>query len=47
MPAPDKRIRNVCTNPGEYPFCSRACAEHAYWFTDLPKFLDEFNTPNP
>lgn len=43
MPAREKRIRNVCNAPGEFPYCSRSCAEHAYWHRDLPAELDEFD----
>lgn len=39
MPARDKCIRNVCNRPGEFPYCSRDCAEHAYWQRDLPACL--------
>ena len=43
MPESPNRIRNVCNPEGEFPYCSRSCAEHAYWQRDLPAFLDEFD----
>ena len=46
MPDSPNRIRNVCNAEDEFPYCSRACAEHAYWQRDLPAFLDEFDKQN-
>jgi hypothetical protein len=45
MPEPGKRFNNVCSGSGEFPYCSRKCAEHAYWQRDLQSALSRPGKP--